>query len=114
MDIKKVLNQIVNRLKQANPYKIVLFGSYANGIPTHESDIDLMVILDNNHLPKNYSEQLRIRRNIKKLTLDINYNYPLDLKIYSRAEFKELKDRGSFFIGEIERTGVTIYEKSNL
>ena len=113
MEIKKVLNQIVERLKLANPYKIVLFGSYAKGTPTSESDIDLMVILDNYHLPENYTEQLKIRRDIKKMTLDINYKYPMDLKIYSRAEFKELENRGSFLIGEIKRTGVTIYEKSN-
>jgi len=112
MEIKKVLNQIVKRLKLANPYKIVLFGSHAKGIATPESDIDLMVILDNHHLPKNYAEQLKMRRDIKKMTLDINFQYPMDLKIYTHAEFKELKKRGSFFIGEIEKTGVTIYEKS--
>ena len=112
MEIKKVLDQIIKRLKLANPYKIVLFGSYAKGIATPESDIDLMVILDNHHLPKNYTEQLKIRRDVKKMTLDINYQYPMDLKIYTRREFKHLKDRGSFFIDEIEKTGVTIYEKS--
>jgi hypothetical protein len=37
----------------------------------------------------------------------------MDFKIYSKAEFKRLKDRGSFFISEVEKTGETIYEKWN-
>ena len=42
MEIKKVLNQIVKRLKLADPYKIVLFGYHAKGVATPHSDIDLM------------------------------------------------------------------------
>ncbi|MCZ7403456.1 MAG: nucleotidyltransferase domain-containing protein, partial [Candidatus Methanoperedens sp.] len=40
---KKILDNIVNRLKQDyEPEQIILFGSYAYGKPTDESDIDLL------------------------------------------------------------------------
>jgi predicted nucleotidyltransferase len=108
-----VLNQLVEKLKAADPYKIVLFGSYAKGTATPESDIDLMIILDNDYISKDYSEKLERNWEVKKLVLDINYQYPMDFKIYSKAEFKNLKNKGSFFIREIEKTGKTIYEKRN-
>lgn len=111
MEVNYVLNQLVERLKAADPYRIVLFGSYAKGIATRDSDIDLMVILNNDYIPLNYSDKLERNWKVKKLVLDINYEYPMDFKIYSRAEFKNLKEIGSFFIDEIEKSGKTIYEK---
>jgi predicted nucleotidyltransferase len=44
----------------SEPYivKIILFGSYARGNPNEHSGIDLMVILDNNHVSKTYEERL--------------------------------------------------------
>ncbi|MDR2192660.1 MAG: nucleotidyltransferase domain-containing protein [Endomicrobium sp.] len=61
MGIDNVLNQLVEKLKAADPYKIVLFGSHAKGTATPESDIDLMVILDNDDIAKTYSERLKKR-----------------------------------------------------
>ncbi|MDR3113603.1 MAG: nucleotidyltransferase domain-containing protein [Endomicrobium sp.] len=107
MEIKSVLKRIV---EMADPYKIILFGSYARGTVTPDSDIDLMILLDNDFLPKTSSEKLERNWNIHKLVLDINYQYAMDVKIYSRAEFRKLKNKGSFFIEEIEKTGKTIYE----
>ena len=40
--IREVARQIVERFQ---PEKIILFGSYANGQPTGDSDVDLLVIL---------------------------------------------------------------------
>ncbi len=44
IDIEKIKAEIVERLKPLNPEKIILFGSYAYGNPTEDSDIDLYVI----------------------------------------------------------------------
>jgi predicted nucleotidyltransferase len=57
LTIDKVLNDLINILKASDPYKIILFGSYANDKEIDDSDIDLMVILDNNDVAKNYEER---------------------------------------------------------
>jgi len=58
MDINAILEKLVSSLKPVDPYKIVLFGSYANGNPNEHSDVDIMVILDNDHVSKTFEERL--------------------------------------------------------
>ena len=112
VDIDAVLSNLVSSLKPSDPYKIILFGSYANGTPDEHSDIDIMVILDNDHVAKNFQERLNKKIFINNLVLEINRKMPLDILVYSREEFKIVKDYGNFFIDEIEKTGKVIYEKA--
>jgi predicted nucleotidyltransferase len=111
MEINSILNDLIDSLKASNPYKIVLFGSYANGNETADSDIDLMIILDNNDVSKTYEERQRKKLFIRKLVREINYRMALDILVYSKAELKKIKEYGNYFIDEIERTGKVIYEK---
>jgi predicted nucleotidyltransferase len=113
MDINKVLDSLVFSLKSSDPYRIILFGSYAKGNQNENSDIDLMVILDNNHVSKTYEERLNKKISIRNLLLEINRKIPLDLLVYSKEELKLVKNRGNYFIDEIERTGKIIYEKAS-
>ena len=41
--IDKMVRRIVKKFK---PEKIILFGSYARGTPTWDSDVDLLIIMD--------------------------------------------------------------------
>jgi predicted nucleotidyltransferase len=92
---------------------VYLFGSYAKGTASADSDIDLMVILDNDHVSKTYQERLDKKLDVHRLVREINYKIALDILVYSKEEYKMVKDYGNYFIDEIERTGKTIYEKSN-
>ena len=46
VDIQKIQAEIVEWLKPLKPEKIILFGSYAYGNPTDQSDIDLFLVKD--------------------------------------------------------------------
>jgi predicted nucleotidyltransferase len=113
MVIDKILDDLVFSLKPADPYRIILFGSYARGNQNENSDIDLMVILDDNHVSRTYAERLNKRISIRKLVLEINRKIPLDILVYSRAELKKIKEHGNYLIDEIEKTGKILYEKTN-
>ncbi len=65
----------------AHPLKIILFGSYALGKPTEESDIDLLVIERN--LPDKLDEMVRLRRLLRPLRI------PVDVLVYSEDEARE-------------------------
>ena len=107
------IEQLLEILKQADPYKIILFGSYANRTPNENSDIDMVVILDNNDVAKTYDERLKKKLYINKLVRKINYKIALDILVYSKEEYKIVKNYGNYFIDEIENTGKIIYEKAS-
>ena len=44
LNIEKIKLDIVEKLNPLNPYQIILFGSYAYGTPTKDSDLDICVI----------------------------------------------------------------------
>jgi len=106
------IEMLTEALKQSNPYRIILFGSYANGTATEYSDIDMMVILDNYDVAKTYEERLNKKIYINRLVRDINYKVPLDILVYSREEYKIVKDYGNCLIDEIEKSGKIMYEKT--
>jgi predicted nucleotidyltransferase len=111
MEIIGVLNDLIDSLMASDPYKIILFGSYANGNETENSYIDLMVILDNNDISKTYKERQNKKLYIRKLVREVNYKKALDILVYSKEELKKIKEYGNYFIDEIEKTGKVIYEK---
>jgi len=85
--------------------KVILFGSYAKGIPKKSSDIDIAVIS-----PKfaHMNELERI-----KLLLDcvhkIKYDLPLDLETFGYTS-EEYENATYFdFLGVIKNTGKIIY-----
>jgi len=113
MNIDTVLSSLITMLKPSDPQKIVLFGSYATGNPNENSDVDIMVILDNDHVSKTYTERLNKKISVRELVLEINRKVPLDILVYSKKELNIIKERGNYFIDEIERTGKVIYEKAD-
>jgi hypothetical protein len=48
-----------------------------------------------------------------KVLRNINYKIPLDILVYSKEEYKIVKNCGNYFIDEIEKTGKIIYEKAS-
>jgi predicted nucleotidyltransferase len=107
------IDQLLEALKKSDPYRIILFGSYAKGNADENSDIDMVVILDNNDVAKTYEERLSKKLYINRLVRNINYKIALDILVYSKEEYKIVKNYGNYFIDEIERTGKIIYEKAS-
>jgi predicted nucleotidyltransferase len=104
MKNETVISDLVKNLKPADPYKIVLFGSCARDEMTPDSDIDLMVVLDNDDVAKTYTERTQKELAVRKLVREINYKVALDILVYSKKELSILKDYGNFFIEEVEKT----------
>jgi len=44
IDLEKIKPLIIEKLKPLNPKKIIIFGSYAYGNPTEDSDLDICVV----------------------------------------------------------------------
>ncbi|MCV6607924.1 MAG: nucleotidyltransferase domain-containing protein [Campylobacterales bacterium] len=104
--IENNLKSILNEIK---PYKAVVFGSHASQSATATSDLDLMIVTNEEKLPQSFDEK-------NKNYLDVNYHLrtlykkiPIDLIVYTKEEYRQLKELKSNFISEIDKNGVTIY-----
>ena len=87
MTIKQQIDEISMRIiKNINPEKIILFGSYAKGNYNEDSDLDLIIIKQSN-LPK-HKRGIEIRRLFYGLLV------PIDLKVYTPEEFEMFRERG--------------------
>jgi len=101
----KKIDDIVNRIaSRFNPDKIILFGSYATGNPTNDSDIDLLVIKDTD-LPRH-------KRSIDIQKALIGSMIPMDILVYTNAEFDiEQYKKSSFLFSAIKNSKI-LYERS--
>ncbi|WP_158084260.1 nucleotidyltransferase domain-containing protein [Marispirochaeta aestuarii] len=70
LEYEKYIDQITGALMQVDPYKIILFGSAATGNLHNDSDIDIIVVLDNETIPK--KEYELILSNKSSFFWDIN------------------------------------------
>jgi len=105
ISIGDALPAAVERIVQVlQPEKIILFGSYAHGFPTPNSDIDLLVILDTDLPPR--ERYLAVSRLLRPRP------FPVDLLVKTPSEIQALLERGDFFIREIIIKGAVLYERS--
>jgi len=54
-DKKSYLPLIVTRLKNIGIHKVILFGSLASSAVHTDSDVDLMVVTNDDHFPDSYN-----------------------------------------------------------
>lgn len=99
--ITEIAWQIV---KTINPQKIILFGSYARGNETDESDLDLLIIVDNSDLPP-YKRSHVIRKCLRGIT-----DVPRDIMVYTKEEIAEWAPVKFSFISNILAYGKILYE----
>lgn len=101
---ESLLKDIVQRiLKVAQPEKIILFGSYARGEATKESDIDILIIQPSD-LPR-YKRSTPVRLALRGL-------FPSkDIVIYTPEEVKDWESASTSFISYVLREGRVLYER---
>lgn len=104
---------IIEKLKQTNPEKIILFGSYAYGEPSEGSDLDILVVTGDNFIPSSFSEKSVIYLRISKAITDIKKEFPVDLIVHTKAMHKRFIENNSLFARELLINGKVLYEKIN-
>lgn len=102
MYTQEQINNVVSKIVQSvNPTKVILFGSYANGQPNENSDLDLLIIKNtDNPLNKRASEIRQYLRGIK---------IPMDILVYTENEYKEQLNSKYSLLSNIVEKGKVLY-----
>ena len=104
---------LVGKLKSAQPEKIILFGSYAYGEPNENSDLDILVVTNDETIPSSFSEKSKIYLKISSTISDIKKEIPVDLIVHTKAMHQLFIETDSMFAREIQSKGKVLYEKNN-
>ena len=100
------IQELGERIAQEfQPERIVLFGSYAYGTPTEDSDVDLLVILP--------YEGTGARKSIEILNR-VCPAFPVDLLVRTPQQLRQRLEWNDYFLKEILERGVTLYAAADL
>jgi len=101
-----LLEQIVAFItSRISPERIVLFGSYARGEHTENSDVDILILL------KNLENERKITGQLYKALLDENISVPIDFIAIDYDKYNKLKDRAGLIYKTIEQEGQILYAR---
>ena len=97
-EIQATCDDIVRKFA---PLQVILFGSYAYGTPTEDSDVDLLVVMD---IPKSefLNKAIEIRQRI-------SYQFGLDLLVRSPEEIAYRVSYNDWFLREITERGELLH-----
>jgi predicted nucleotidyltransferase len=104
------IDQLIARIaetigREYRPQKVILFGSYAHGRPTKDSDIDLFIVKDTSaRMVDRFVE-------VKQLIYDPQLRIPVSPLVYTPQELEERLSMGDDFVREIIREGKVLYEE---
>lgn len=100
------IEEVKNRLvKTYDPIAIYLFGSYAWGKPDENSDLDLLVVIDD--FKKSWYEDIvEGHKALGRLKVS------KDLLLYTKKQFDEVSKDNTSFGYEIVKRGKKIYAKA--
>jgi uncharacterized protein len=107
MITKKNIDDVKKRLIKAyNPIAIYLFGSYAWGSPTKDSDLDLLIVIDTSG-EKTYKRPLVGYKALRGLE-----HISKDLIIYTKDEFDQISKNKTTLGYKIKKEGKLIYARA--
>jgi predicted nucleotidyltransferase len=90
--------------REFHPERIILFGSYAYGRPSADSDVDLLVVLAFRGSDLRKAMQIRSR---------FDAPFPLDLLVRKPRFISERLRERDMFIEQLVNEGVVVYENQH-
>ena len=98
--IRRYARRVAERF---DPEKIILFGSYAYGVPHADSDVDLLVVMPARN---EIDQSIRIRWALPA-------PFPMDLLVRTPKNLQWRLREGDWFLREVVAQGKLLYEKND-
>jgi uncharacterized protein len=107
---EQILTRLTERLRL---YKVILFGSYATGTSGADSDVDLLVVTDDDFMPANFEESMQVYLKVASVLKEIRTKIPIDLIVHTKPMHDRFMQLGSMFSREVAKTGELLYERGS-
>ncbi|MFH1549201.1 MAG: nucleotidyltransferase domain-containing protein [Planctomycetota bacterium] len=105
-EIERFVAGCVRRIENGyHPERIILFGSYAYGQPSEDSDVDFLIVKSTKDRP--FDRRLQVAR----LISDPHRAVPVDLFVLTPEEIEDRLDAGDQFLQEILDKGEVVYAR---
>jgi len=102
----EIIEEVKKRLiKTYNPIAIYIFGSYAWGTPTEDSDLDLLIVINQSD-EKSYNRPRPGQRALFGLGIS------KDMIIYTKEEFEKYSCDATTLCYKIKNEGKVLYARS--
>lgn len=105
IDIDTLKPIIIERLKSINLDKAILFGSYAYGTQTEDSDIDLYIVTNDEFIPRDFNEAMDIKLRVAYVIDPLRDIAPVDIIVHTKPMAEQFKKLNSSFCKEIYQRG---------
>lgn len=102
---EKVAEAVRRIAEVARPVRVLLFGSYVRGRAGPNSDLDVLVVVEDT-VENPRKESVRIRHALRDILM------PMDILVVPRSDWEELKDQPGLIYREASRTGRVVYESA--
>ena len=100
-EIRRVCLQIAREFRTR---KIILFGSYAYGRPSPDSDVDLLVIMPHKG---------RATDQAAEINSCLEHRFPIDVIVRSPRDVQQRLKWNDYFLHEVTQKGVVLYESAD-
>jgi len=96
---EKLLSEVPERV-----LKIIIFGSYARGDETPDSDLDILIVVTD--------KSKKLEKQIFDIAYEIMWDYDftplISLEIMTEEHWQQLKNKNSSFYRNIQREGIAL------
>jgi predicted nucleotidyltransferase len=101
---RRQIRAVVDRIVEAlHPEKVILFGSYAYGKPTIDSDVDILIVMESDERPAK-----RAYRAYKAIW---GKSFPMDILVRTPMELAHRLEINDYFMEEVIERGQVLYER---
>ena len=103
---QNIIDEVKNRLIEVyHPLEIYIFGSYAWGNPTADSDLDLLIVVE-------HSSEKKHKRGIKGSLSLYGLGLSKDIVVFTKDEFDHRVNDVTTLCYKVKKEGLQIYVQS--
>ena len=100
--MSEILERVRIIVRNFQPDKVILFGSYATGNVNPDSDVDLLVIKDTDESTWDLAVDI---------STALKHSFPMDIIVRTPKEIAKRLECGDFFVKNIMEHGKVLYEQ---